>query len=433
MTVAAAGIPAPGATERAFWALADVTLLCLVLAAASDMLIQLGPIQSLAWMTCYGLALLRIGMTWPAMVPLAMRSGAVMAYPAVCLASTLWSGAPAGTLVSALQLAMTVVIAAYLGWRYSITVLLKGVAVLLTAGSALSLLHWATGVFPWPIYTEAGGLSGLYAHKNMLGQRALFCLAALAAVLLMRRAEAGLVFKALALGALGVNLLALALSKSATSVLLLPVMIGLVLLLCARRVPSVLGIAMVAVAVLGLALTPLGLALMGIHPVEAVLSAVGKSSTLTGRTLLWDIAMDVHRDHPVLGTGYRAFWMAPEFANGRVLTYEAGARDAASFHNFALEILVSVGWPGLVAMLATILLAGQRLLRLFLRDGQPAVAGALAILVGIVVASLVGASLFRPHEIMIVLLVAFAVSAGEDLRRMPVAPAPAGRARLGRA
>lgn len=403
--------------EVAFWAVFDLALLVGALMASLDMLIHLRPIQSLVWLFCYGGVLLRIAMVWPAFLPVLMRNGAIFLYPALCLASVLWSATKGYSLTAAVQLSMTVVIAVYLGWRYPVHLLIKAAAVVMSIGVVLSLLHWATGVFPWPVYTRAGGLAGLFSHKNMLGLRALFCLTAMLAVLLMARRDVGPVLRLAAVGAILASLLAVALSQAMTAVGLVPMMCGIVLLLCAHRLPSGLMLTTVAAGLLMIAFGPLVLALLGTNPLDAGLGALGKNSSLTGRTTLWQVAWDAHREYPILGVGYRAFWKASEFANARLMTVAAGATTSTSFHNFVMEILVSVGWAGVVAMLTVVVMAMRRLWRLFARTGSPAVAGALALVFGIVASSLMGTTLYRGHDSMLILLVAFSVSAGEALRR----------------
>lgn len=424
--------------QRTFWALVDVTLLFLVIGTASDMIVNFGPVQSLVWLACYGMALVRIAMAWPHFLAVLARDWVVLSYPAVCLASVLWSFAPAGTLVAGIQLLMTVLIGCYLGLRYSLAMILKCFLLLMVVAAALSLLHGATGIFPWPTHTGAGGLAGLFQHKNMLGQKSLFAVTIAVGSLLLSRSEPGWLPRPVLFGAIGICVVALVLSESMTSVLLLPAMAGLVLLMCLRRVTPGVAIGGLAALVLGVSLGPVALTLGGIDPVGTVLGAVGKDATLTGRTVLWDIAAQARDQYPILGTGFRAFWLAPEFANGRLMTAEAGARQVASFHNFVLEIQVSVGWPGLIAMAATILACGSRLWRLFRRDRMPTPAVGLALLIGFVVTSLLGTSLCRAHEITIVLLAAMTVTAGEALRRpvpasaTPVRAAPRpGRGRAG--
>ncbi|MGB3407805.1 MAG: O-antigen ligase family protein [Jannaschia sp.] len=407
-------------TSSTFWAFVDLALLVGALIASLDMLINLRPIQSIVWLLCYGTALLRVAMVWPLFLPMLMRSGVILIYPAICLVSVVWSSTKGYSLEAALQLSMTILIALYLGWRYSIAALIKAAAGVMAVGVMLSLLHLATGIFPWPVHTRAGGLAGLFSHKNMLGLRSVFCMTAMLTILMMARAEVSQRARIVATAVLLASLLTVALSQAMTAVALVPMMGGIVLLLCVRRLPSGLAIVLIAIAVLAVALGPLILAVLGTNPVDAGLGALGKNSSLTGRTTLWQVAWDVHRDHPILGVGYRTFWQAPEFMNARLMTAEAGATTSVAFHNFILEILVSAGWTAVAAMFALIALAVRRLWRLFALTRSPAVAGALALVFGIVVSSLFGTTLFRGHDSMIILLVAFAVSASEELRRQTV-------------
>lgn len=403
--------------EGVFWSAVDAFLLVAVLTASSDMLVQLGQLGPLVWLSCYGLTLLRIAMIWPWFLALMMRNAVVLAFPAACLASVLWSMAAPVTLRAGIQLSMTVLIASYLGWRYSPALILKCMVGVLSVGVALSLLHWATGVFPWPVYTNAGGLAGLFSHKNMLGQRALFCVVAILAIWLMRRSEASKGLRTMATVSFAMMLAALLLAESMTSVLLAPAFMGLMLIVTVRRVPAGVTIWLGGGVLILTALGPVALAIGGVDPVGAVLGAVGKDATLTGRTLLWDIAGEVSGDHPFLGVGYGAFWAAPQFSNERLMVFQAGA-TAPSFHNFVWEILVAAGWPALLSMLALLTVAVMRLWRLWVRAGSVAAAAGLVLVAAIVVTSLVGTSLYRQHEFMIVLLVLLTVSAGEELRRL---------------
>ena len=400
-----------------FWALVDVGLLFAVMLVSSDALIYLGFGQSLIWLLCYALTLLRVLMNWPLVFEMLMRNKLLFAYPLTCLASVVWSQAPAETMVSAFQLTITFLIASYLGWRYSLDVIVKAVVVVLSITVALSLVHWASGVFPWKVYSNAGGLVGIYSHKNMLGQRALFCALAIIATLLMARWQTSLPFKAAAFLSLGGTVLALALSRSMTSVLLLPPMVALFIILSRRHIPSQLFTALAILSGLAIALVPAALVMAGIDPVQTVLDSVGKDATLTGRTQLWSVAADVSQEHPIFGVGYSAFWAAPEFAYERLLTQHAGATTSVSFHNFIMEILVGCGWLGVLSILAILLTSWSRLRIYLARYQSVSAALGLTILAAVVITSLLGPSFYRGHEFMIVLIIAITVSAQEDMRQ----------------
>lgn len=417
-------LSAPMPRAAVFWGWIDALLLVTVIGVSADMLVRMGAVQSLVWMLCYAVALLRIAMTWPDALLVLRDNRAVALFPVVCLGSSLWSQVPAASLEYGAQLVMTFAIAGWLGWRYSLTLILGAVAWVITASVLLSLLHWATGIFPWPVYTSAGGLGGLYLHKNMLGQKALLCGIALVTVLTLRRGEGRGAVGPPAL-ALVLAAAALVLSQSMTSVLLFPLTLLACLLINRRRVPAPLFVPVVV----ALALGPVTLAVLGADPVALILGAVGKSPSLTGRTDLWAVGLEVIADHPLLGLGYAAFPAAPDYLNARLEMTHIGALTVVAFHNFLLESAVAAGIPGLVSMMLLLGTTIRRLLLLRTRTGSVAAGGALVMTGCVITASLLGASLYRQHEFMLVLVVLFAVSAGEELR---CASCPRSRGRAAR-
>jgi exopolysaccharide production protein ExoQ len=74
-----------------------------------------------------------------------------------------------------------------------------------------------------------------------------------------------------------------------------------------------------------------------------------KDTTLTGRTYLWERAYDLIRETPWLGKGFRSFWLQGN-PDAEGLWQYAGivSRDGFNFPNTAVEILVHLGWVGLV-------------------------------------------------------------------------------------
>ena len=399
------------------WVGVDAAILFLVLIASSDMLGHLAGVQSLVWLLCYALTLLRIAMLWPGFTALVMRNRILLAYPLACLASVLWSADPAASLMAASQLTMTFLIALYLGWRYTLTLITKALFCVVTLAMILSLLHWATGLFGWPAQSRTGALAGIFPHKNMLGLRASFGLVVATAILLMPRQQAGSLLKTVAGAAIGMTGLVLILSRSATAILLVPLLMAMMTMICRRRIPRPAVAPLMAALFLGVSLGPVFVAATAIDLLRVVLDGLGKDATLTGRTELWQVARGVGAEHPLLGVGYRAFWTAPDFANERILTRHAGAVTSAAFHNFLLEIHVGAGWPALIAMMAFLVTAARRLLRLFLLTGSPAAACGITLLTGSLIISLVAPSLFRAHEFLITLLVIHAASAREDIEK----------------
>jgi exopolysaccharide production protein ExoQ len=86
---------------------------------------------------------------------------------------------------------------------------------------------------------------------------------------------------------------------------------------------------------------------------EPILSALNKDRTLTGRTLLWEKADEWIEQSPTLGHGYKAFWLGESIESVATLR-NFGLTDGRTFqfHNTYREILVDLGWVGLLAFLS---------------------------------------------------------------------------------
>ena len=90
----------------------------------------------------------------------------------------------------------------------------------------------------------------------------------------------------------------------------------------------------------------------GVSP--AVLSAMGRSSTLTDRTEIWPLLVGLCKN-PLIGTGFGSFWVGPRLTNIWSV-YEWKPNQA---HNGYLEVYLNLGWTGVV-LLAVVLVTGYR-------------------------------------------------------------------------
>jgi exopolysaccharide production protein ExoQ len=78
-----------------------------------------------------------------------------------------------------------------------------------------------------------------------------------------------------------------------------------------------------------------------------------KDSTLTGRTFIWDVAARVHRDYPIWGVGYEAFWTHGNlYAEGIWRHFKNDFRGGFNFHNVFIEFKVALGQVGFVSIIA---------------------------------------------------------------------------------
>lgn len=96
---------------------------------------------------------------------------------------------------------------------------------------------------------------------------------------------------------------------------------------------------------------------------QLVLSAIGRNPTLTGRTLLWGEVRKIPVN-PLFGAGFESFWL------GKRLAYLWSLHwwHPTEAHDGYLEVLLNLGWAGLL-VLAIVAISGYRnILQMFARD-----------------------------------------------------------------
>jgi exopolysaccharide production protein ExoQ len=83
---------------------------------------------------------------------------------------------------------------------------------------------------------------------------------------------------------------------------------------------------------------------------DLILGALGKDTTLTGRTLIWPYVIEAISEKPILGWGYCAFWSELNPRSMEINLAVAGANwDVIMFpnaHNGLLEFLLELGVAG---------------------------------------------------------------------------------------
>jgi O-antigen ligase len=189
------------------------------------------------------------------------------------------------------------------------------------------------------------GFRGLFAHKNVFGP-----FMAIAFVILLpswRRLDVnGFIAFAACLIAFGFVLL----SRSASAWVMLaaaPILyLGLRLVLFSRA-RATRSLAVAASVVIASAVIVLGY----IYLSDALLAALGRDATLTGRTKMWAVLIDVTWENPYFGQGFGIFSRPSEF----MPFWQEFGWNAGSTHNSYLETLLNIGY-GVSAFWATFLL-----------------------------------------------------------------------------
>jgi O-antigen ligase len=80
-----------------------------------------------------------------------------------------------------------------------------------------------------------------------------------------------------------------------------------------------------------------------INPSLGLVQAVGRDSTLTGRTDIWKDVLPLTVS-PLFGAGYESFWLGPRL--DKIWSKDWGARPNQA-HNGYLEVYLDLGWVGL--------------------------------------------------------------------------------------
>lgn len=103
-----------------------------------------------------------------------------------------------------------------------------------------------------------------------------------------------------------------------------------------------------------------------------VLQYFGKDATLTGRTDLWDFAYTLIAQNPLLGVGYRAFWVIGN-PDAEALWAEFLVPSGAgfNFHNTYISNAVDLGYIGVFIQICILYLALFRGFRLAFHSPSP--------------------------------------------------------------
>lgn len=291
----------------------------------------------------------------------------ILLLPVLCAYSVFWSYAPGRSIYFGIQFISMVLCTIIMARTVSINALLKGLSLGCLVVLAASV---SSGNYQRDYFTDELSLFGYFSSKNQVGLFStvgVFC----GVLLLFTRRPwwERLVF---GLATIGVGLVALHLSKSASSLLSLGAVLGVtaaatLLSGFERRLRAIL----LVFGILVLATGFLYFEAFSLNVQDAALQSVGKDSTLTGRTYLWGEGLKAAFQKPWLGWGYSGFW-----AHGQPLAerywaeFGIDARDGFHFHNTFVQTFVDTGFPGLFLIVGLVLLNLLLSVRALLRQGM---------------------------------------------------------------
>ena len=299
------------------------------------------------------------------------RSPSLWLIPAFALLSAIWSEAPAATLRAAAELGVTAGIASLTAAFVSPRAFVSAISIGLLAGAVLSLAFGRYGVDGM---TGETVFLGVFASKNTM---ALFMslLAIVSACLLADRGQQAVPRLLAALSFL-LSIPLLLRARSAGAIVTTGASFAALLAIAAfarmrarERLLVLAGLFAVTVPIVAIvALLALN-GTLGQAATEFISGVLGKDATLTGRTVLWQIALTEIAKRPFLGIGYYAFWLQGNLlAESIWRQFSIDSRMGFSFHDTFIEFAVELGWTGTTLLVVTLAQVLERIVRLALAD-----------------------------------------------------------------
>lgn len=260
-----------------------------------------------------------------------------------CFVSTLWSEDAGYTLKRSILLLSSSLFGLYLGYRFRVEEISKYLMSLIFLLSLAGLLIYL--VLPeyvvMPAGEHAGIFRGIFNHKNFLGRINILGIICALSLYDARKLSA---FNTALL--LGFFIFIVLLSQSAGSLLILIAVLGLYIVLSKFSLKPIER--RLLQFIIGL------VALLIVYFFVDLLLLLGKSPTLTGRTVLWALVLIEISHKPILGHGFSAFWVDET----RLVSQMSW--DAPHAHNGYLDIALDLGVVGVAIYVIGILLAVRK-------------------------------------------------------------------------
>jgi exopolysaccharide production protein ExoQ len=278
---------------------------------------------------------------WKKVILLLQKDKYIWIFTSFVFCSFLWSELPDDSLAAGITAVGATAYGLYLATRYTIKEQLKLLSWAYVVIILLSLL-FAIAIPEYGLMAgiHKGAMRGIYTHKNQLGLMMI-----IGSIVFLIRALSKhklLGFNWLLWVCFGSSAAIVALSRSTTSVLNLILVVSLLFVYRTFRwryeilIPAAL--AAIFIGFVSFVLVT--------NNTELIFSSLGKDSTLTGRTDLWNLVWDMIQRKPWLGYGIKGFWHG---LDGPSQYVQLGLRVKSVYaHNGFLDLWLSVGIIGVI-------------------------------------------------------------------------------------
>lgn len=280
------------------------------------------------------------------LLPAIVRAWPLFIIPIMCIISATWTPYSGDAIRRGVLLGLTGFFAIYLANRLTARQLLFAYFFIETVALFQSL---AT-----PNIMN-GDATGIFGQKNYLAVHMFILYAAALAFIFDKEVQTPL--RAIALAIAPLALYMILQSNSATTLIFVAAatvaFVGQALIWKPASKVRHMRVLIIMTVVLVAAIAFYGIfGLSSINLYDEFLGAMGKDSTLTGRTYLWDHAWRIIDEHPWTGLGANSYWR-PELGEANSILYYFHYRHFVvfSFHNSYLEIGMQLGYPGMYALI----------------------------------------------------------------------------------
>ena len=254
--------------------------------------------------------------------------------------SALWSREPDLALQYSVTTAIGGFIGIYIGSRFSVERIVYMLAVCLGVAMVCSLV-FAIAI---PSYgrmqvIEPGAWDGAFMHKNQLGGMAIVGIIAFYAQMKSTTGTAKTIWTSLIV----ISIVLIAGSRAATPIVASILILSMLFLRPILRVVDIVDFSMTAMFFLAFVFFAIPLVVLFL---PELLGALGKDTTLTGRTDLWFFGLRALAEQPFLGYGFDTYWQDSSFYGGKQLRASVGW-EAPHIHNSWLQVALDLGLVGL--------------------------------------------------------------------------------------
>ncbi|MCP6763086.1 MAG: O-antigen ligase family protein [Fischerella sp. CENA71] len=309
----------------------------------------------------WGIFTFLVFLFWQDAIAIINRNKVLFILTAIAYFSFLWSDFPDYTFLNSRDILMMTNFALYFAIRFGLKEQIKIITYTLLIGMFLSVVfvyafpgigrHWVD---------HPGAWKGVYGHKNYLGS--MMVLSSLAFLSLAKNTL--LLYR---ISGLALSLIFMVFSTSRTSLVLSFILMLIIIFYKNFRWRGKVSVIYIDITILILGCISL---LVFTYWVE-IITGLGRDPTITGRTIIWNVALTRLMEKPFLGYGRGAFW-APKSNYALEASQAIGTGWVPPHgHNGFVDTALDVGLIGLGLFLFCYFMSFARALKLGYASKKP--------------------------------------------------------------